>query len=226
MREGNRLVVFFVRNIFYYLARRVGQTRFRPILRKNFEDAERYRRFIQKFPARPPHQRQACILRTSNLEIQALGVGVEFVTLHVGLGTFRPVKEREILNHHMHSEHISLSAQTAKRINEPRARGGRVIAVGTTSCRTLEACAQKGLPLQPVEGYTDLFLYPGKQFLLIDGLITNFHLPESTLLMLVCAFAGVENTFAAYREAICREYRFFSFGDAMFIAGGVENPPG
>jgi S-adenosylmethionine:tRNA ribosyltransferase-isomerase len=222
--EGNRLVRFFCAENFYTTLERVGQTPLPPYITEELEDAERYQTVYSKIPGSSAAPTAGLHFTDELLlKIQALGVGVEFVTLHVGLGTFRPVKEREILNHHMHSEHISLSAQTAERINETRARGGRVIAVGTTSCRTLEACAQKGLPLQPFEGYTDLFLYPGKQFLLIDGLITNFHLPESTLLMLVCAFAGVENTFAAYREAICREYRFFSFGDAMFIADGIEN---
>ena len=149
------------------------------------------------------------------------------MTLHVGLGTFRPVKEDEITEHKMHSEHYYLPQETADLINQTKANGKRVIAVGTTSCRTLETLGTKqGLPLHEEEGYTDIFIYPDYQFKVLDGLITNFHLPESTLIMLVSAFAGYEHTMAAYDLAVREKYRFFSFGDAMLIADGVDEQKG
>lgn len=149
--------------------------------------------------------------------LQQKEVEVAYVTLHVGLGTFRPVKEENILKHKMHSEHYQLTEETAKKINECKARGGRVIAVGTTSCRTLESVAAKFGRVQADEGYTNIFLYPGCSFRVLDGLITNFHLPESTLIMLVSAFLGYEYTMAAYRTAVKERYRFYSFGDSMLI---------
>ena len=139
------------------------------------------------------------------------------MTLHVGLGTFRPVKEDEITDHKMHAEHYSLSEETAALINRTKEQGGRVISVGTTSCRTLESVAQKEGGIKASEGWTDIFIYPGYPFQVLDGLLTNFHLPESTLLMLVSALAGKEHILAAYEEAVRERYRFFSFGDAMFI---------
>ena len=145
------------------------------------------------------------------------GVEVAFVTLHVGLGTFRPVKEENITDHKMHAEHYELSAATADVINRTRESGGRVIAVGTTSCRTLESVGLTDGKIRPAEGWTDIFIYPGYSFQVLDGLLTNFHLPESTLIMLVSAFAGYENTMVAYRHAVQERYRFFSFGDAMLI---------
>jgi len=151
-------------------------------------------------------------------KIKAKGVNIATVTLHVGLGTFRPVKEDEITDHKMHSEHYYLPQRTADLINQTKQQGGRVIAVGTTSCRTLETLGtRQGLPLHEQSGYTDIFIYPGYQFKVLDGLITNFHLPESTLIMLVSAFAGYEHTMAAYELAVKENYRFFSFGDAMAI---------
>ncbi len=150
--------------------------------------------------------------------IEEKGVKIAKVTLHVGLGTFRPVKEDEITDHKMHSEHYHLPAETAALINETKANGGRVIAVGTTSCRTLETCGQlQEYPLQEADGWTQIFIYPGYKFHVLDALITNFHLPESTLIMLVSALAGYDNTMAAYKVAVDEKYRFFSFGDAMFI---------
>ena len=149
--------------------------------------------------------------------IRNKGVEVAFVTLHVGLGTFRPVKEENITDHKMHAEHYELSAATADVINRTRESGGRVIAVGTTSCRTLESVGLTDGKIRPAEGWTDIFIYPGYSFQVLDGLLTNFHLPESTLIMLVSAFAGYENTMAAYRHAVQERYRFFSFGDAMLI---------
>ena len=146
-----------------------------------------------------------------------MGVSIGFVTLHVGLGTFRPVKVDEITDHKMHAEHYELSETTAALINRTRETGGRVIAVGTTSCRTLESVGLREGRVEASEGWTDIFIYPGYSFQVIDGLITNFHLPESTLIMLVSAFAGYDHTMAAYRHAVEQRYRFFSFGDAMLL---------
>ncbi len=146
-----------------------------------------------------------------------MGVQIVYVTLHVGLGTFRPVKEENVLEHHMHSEYYQVTQEAAERINAVKAAGGRVICVGTTSCRTLESAADESGLVQPGCGDTEIFIYPGYHFKVLDGLITNFHLPESTLVMLVSALAGREQVLAAYEEAIRERYRFFSFGDAMFV---------
>ena len=150
-------------------------------------------------------------------EIQAMGVEIGYVTLHVGLGTFRPVKEEEIADHDMHSEFCTIPQETAELVNRTRANGGRVICVGTTSCRTIESWADESGQLEARSGWTNIFIYPGYRFKALDGLITNFHLPESTLIMLVSALAGRERVLAAYAEAVRERYRFFSFGDAMFI---------
>jgi S-adenosylmethionine:tRNA ribosyltransferase-isomerase len=150
-------------------------------------------------------------------DIESRGINIAYVTLHVGLGTFRPVKEERVLDHKMHSEHYEIPERTAKLIKETKANGGRVISVGTTSCRTLEAAAQKYGEIVPCEGRTEIFIYPGFEFKVLDGLITNFHLPESTLIMLVSAFLGYENTMNAYKLAVEEKYRFFSFGDCMLI---------
>ena len=150
-------------------------------------------------------------------DLRKCGIKTAFVTLHVGLGTFRPVKEDNVLNHKMHSEHYYLPKETADLINETKAAGGRVIAVGTTTCRTLESVATFYGDISEHEGYTDIFIYPSYKFKCIDGLITNFHLPESTLIMLVSAFMGYENTMNAYKVAVQEKYRFFSFGDSMCI---------
>ena len=149
--------------------------------------------------------------------MEVAGVNVEFITLHVGLGTFRPVKVENILEHHMHSEFYMIEESEAVKINKAKESGKRVISVGTTSCRTLESAATPDGRIEASSGWTDIFIYPGYSFKLIDGLITNFHLPESTLLMLVSAFAGKENIMAAYEEAVKEKYRFFSFGDAMIL---------
>ncbi len=150
-------------------------------------------------------------------EIKEKGIDIAYITLHVGLGTFRPVKEDDILNHKMHSEHYSISKETADKINRTKQNGGRVIAVGTTTCRTLESVAKFYGDISEREGYTDIFIYPGYEFKVIDSLITNFHLPESTLIMLVSAFLGYERTMNAYKVAVEEKYRFFSFGDSMLI---------
>lgn len=150
-----------------------------------------------------------------------MGVNIGYVTLHVGLGTFRPVKEEEITDHDMHSEYCVIPQETAELINRTRAAGGRVICVGTTSCRTVESWADEDGRMEAKAGWTNIFIYPGYRFKVMDALITNFHLPESTLIMLVSALAGRERVLAAYEEAVRERYRFFSFGDAMFIAGGI-----
>ena len=150
-------------------------------------------------------------------KIKEKGVNIGYVTLHVGLGTFRPVKVDEITEHKMHSEHYEIPENTAKLINDTKKQGGRVIAVGTTSCRTLESVAEKYGEIKPCHGFTDIFIYPGFKFKVLDGLVTNFHLPESTLIMLVSAFTGYENTMNAYKVAVNEKYRFFSFGDSMMI---------
>ena len=221
---GNRLVQFEHDGDFYHTLEQVGQMPLPPYITEKLEDPERYQTVYSKelgSAAAPT----AGLHFTSEMldQLREQGIRTAFVTLHVGLGTFRPVKEENIDDHKMHSEHIFLPQDTAEIINRTKQEGGRVIAVGTTSCRTLEAVGQMGLPLHAWEGYTDIFLYPGRPFHVIDGLITNFHLPESTLIMLVSAFAGREPVLAAYREAVKERYRFFSFGDAMFIADGLPS---
>lgn len=152
--------------------------------------------------------------------LEGKGIGIAYVTLHVGLGTFRPVKEENVLEHHMHTEHYEVSREAADTINRTKAQGGRIVCVGTTSCRTLESAADESGLVQPGSGDTDIFIYPGYRFRVLDALITNFHLPESTLIMLVSALAGREHVLAAYEEAVRERYRFFSFGDAMLIVDG------
>ena len=221
--DGNRVVRFECDGEFFSVLDRLGQMPLPPYITEKLEDKERYQTVYARelgSAAAPT----AGLHFTPELidELESRGVRHAFVTLHVGLGTFRPVKEDEITDHKMHSEHFELPAETAALINETKAKGGRVISVGTTSCRTLEACAglqnyDGSSPLAPCDGWTDIFIYPGYKFRVIDGLITNFHLPESTLIMLVSAFAGYEHTMAAYREAVAERYRFFSFGDAMLL---------
>lgn len=218
LEGGNRLVRFAYEGNFYETLEKIGQMPLPPYIKKRLEDGERYQTVYAR-------ERGSAAAPTAGLhftpalldEIRAMGVEIAFVTLHVGLGTFRPVKEEEITAHRMHAEHYELSAETAEVINRTRARGGRVIAVGTTSCRTLESVGLTDGLVQPAEGWTSIFIYPGYSFQVLDGLITNFHLPESTLIMLVSAFAGYENTMEAYRHAVEQKYRFFSFGDAMAI---------
>ena len=218
LEGGNRLVRFAYEGNFYETLEKIGQMPLPPYIKKRLEDGERYQTVYAR-------ERGSAAAPTAGLhftpalldEIRAMGVEIAFVTLHVGLGTFRPVKEEEITAHRMHAEHYELSVETANVINRTRARGGRVIAVGTTSCRTLESVGLTDGLMQPAEGWTSIFIYPGYTFQVLDGLITNFHLPESTLIMLVSAFAGYENTMEAYRHAVAEKYRFFSFGDAMAI---------
>lgn len=217
---GNRLVHFsYDSGSFYTNLERIGQMPLPPYITEKLDDPERYQTVYSKELGSAAAPTAGLHFTEQMLDdLRTMGIKTAFVTLHVGLGTFRPVKEDDINDHKMHSEHIFLPQQTADIINETKQNGGRVIAVGTTSCRTLEAVGQMGLPLTAYEGYTEIFLYPGKEFTVIDGLITNFHLPESTLIMLVSAFAGREHVLAAYKEAVEQKYRFFSFGDACFIA--------
>lgn len=217
---GNRLVRFsYSSGNFYSNLEQIGQMPLPPYITEKLDDPERYQTVYSKELGSAAAPTAGLHFTEQMLDdLRTMGIKTAFVTLHVGLGTFRPVKEDDISDHKMHSEHIFLPQQTADLVNETKQNGGRVIAVGTTSCRTLEAVGQMGLPLKAYEGYTEIFLYPGEKFTVIDGLITNFHLPESTLIMLVSAFAGREHVLAAYNEAVAQKYRFFSFGDACFIA--------
>ncbi|MBE6753105.1 MAG: tRNA preQ1(34) S-adenosylmethionine ribosyltransferase-isomerase QueA [Ruminococcaceae bacterium] len=217
--EGNRIVEFACEDEFFSVLDRIGQMPLPPYITEQLADRERYQTVYSRevgsaaAPTAGLHFTQELLER-----IRAKGVSIGYVTLHVGLGTFRPVKAEEITDHHMHSEHYCVPAETAELINRTRARGGRVIAVGTTSCRTLESCAAEDGSFTACDGWTDIFIYPGYKFKAIDALLTNFHLPESTLIMLVSAFAGYDNTMKTYNTAVEERYRFFSFGDAMFIS--------
>ncbi len=215
---GNRLVEFDCKENIFTVLDKIGQMPLPPYITEKLEDKERYQTVYS-------HELGSAAAPTAGLhftrelmaELEAMGVRIAKVTLHVGLGTFRPVKEENILEHKMHSEHYHLPKETADLINETKRSGGRVIAVGTTSCRTLESVATYCGEIREAEGWTNIFIYPSYQFKVLDGLITNFHLPESTLIMLVSAFAGHDNVMNAYRTAVAERYRFFSFGDAMFI---------
>ena len=215
---GNRIVKFEYEGIFLEVLERLGKMPLPPYIKEELQDSERYQTVYSKelgSAAAPT----AGLHFTKELlsEIEAMGVKICFVTLHVGLGTFRPVKAENIEEHDMHSEFCIVSEETAKTVNETKAAGGRIVAVGTTSCRTLESFTTADGILQATSGWTNIFIYPGYTFKCIDALITNFHLPESTLIMLVSALAGRENVLNAYNTAVKEKYRFFSFGDAMFI---------
>jgi len=216
---GTRTVKFSYDGIFLEVLEALGRMPLPPYIHEELHDNERYQTVYSRAvgSAAAP---TAGLHFTNELleEIKDMGVHIGFVTLHVGLGTFRPVKEDDILNHEMHSEFCIMPAETAQLINETKASGGRVISVGTTSCRTIESFANEDGTMSETSGWTDIFIYPGYRFKCVDALITNFHLPESTLVMLVSAFAGRENVLNAYQEAVKERYRFFSFGDAMFIA--------
>ena len=221
LESGNRLVRFDYEENFYSLLEQIGQMPLPHYITKELEDRERYQTVYSRELGSAAAPTAGLHFTNQLLEtLRSKGVQTAFVTLHVGLGTFRPVKAEVITQHHMHSEHYHLSQETAQRINQTKAAGHRVIGVGTTSCRTLESVAsllEPGEPLREMDGYTNIFIYPGFQFRVLDGLITNFHLPESTLIMLVSAFAGYENTMKAYAEAIEKKFRFYSFGDSMMI---------
>ena len=213
--DGNRIVKFSCEGNFYAVLDEIGQMPLPPYITEKLEDKERYQTVYSKELGSAAAPTAGLHFTKEQLEeIRSMGVDIAYVTLHVGLGTFRPVKEDDILNH---SEHYNLSEETAEKINRTKASGGRVIAVGTTSCRTLESMELENGLVKSGDGYTDIFIYPGYKFKLLDGLITNFHLPESTLIMLVSAFLGYENTMNAYKIAVEEKYRFFSFGDAMCI---------
>lgn len=219
LEDGNRIIDFSCEGNFYTILEELGKMPLPPYITAELKDQERYQTVYS-------HELGSAAAPTAGLhftkellkKIEEKGVKIGYVTLHVGLGTFRPVKAENITEHKMHSEHYHLPKETADLINETKKNGGRVIAVGTTSCRTLESVAtfNDGKTLES-DGWTSIFIYPGYKFKVLDGLITNFHLPESTLIMLVSAFAGYEHVMAAYKEAVEKRYRFFSFGDAMLI---------
>ena len=218
LEGGNRLVRFDYEGIFLEKLEQLGKMPLPPYIKAELNDPERYQTVYSRevgSAAAPT----AGLHFTKELlkQVEDMGVRLAYVTLHVGLGTFRPVKEEDILDHEMHSEYCMISAETAETINRTRAEGGRVICVGTTSCRTIESWAAEDGTLKESAGWTNIFIYPGYKFKVLDCLITNFHLPESTLIMLVSALAGREHILAAYKEAVEQKYRFFSFGDAMFI---------
>lgn len=216
--SGNRLVQFHYDGIFLEILERLGKMPLPPYIKEELSDGERYQTVYSKIvgSAAAP---TAGLHFTKELltQIEAKGVRLAYVTLHVGLGTFRPVKAEEITSHHMHAEFCMISAETAHLLNETRRNGGRIICVGTTSCRTLESLAAEDGSFTEKSAWTSIFIYPGYRFKAMDALITNFHLPESTLIMLVSAFAGYDHVMNAYREAVKERYRFFSFGDAMLI---------
>lgn len=216
--DGNRIVKFECEGNFFTALDDVGQMPLPPYITAKLEDRERYQTVYSKELGSAAAPTAGLHFTPDQLaELRERGVKTVFVTLHVGLGTFRPVKEDNVLNHKMHSEHYHLPKETADLINETKSNGGRVIAVGTTTCRTLESVASFYNEIAEHDGYTDIFIYPGYEFKCIDGLITNFHLPESTLIMLVSAFMGYDNTMNAYKKAVEERYRFFSFGDCMCI---------
>ncbi len=216
--EGNRVVKFTYNGNFYALLETIGQMPLPHYITQELQNKERYQTVYSKEIGSAAAPTAGLHFTPELLQaLQDKGVNIGFVTLHVGLGTFRPVKAEEITDHKMHSEHYELSAETAELINRTKKNGGRVFAVGTTSCRTLESVGLTDGEVNPADGWTDIFIYPGYQFQVLDGLITNFHLPESTLIMLVSAFAGYEKTMETYRYAVESQYRFFSFGDAMLI---------
>ena len=218
VEEGNRLVQFSYEGIFEEILDRLGQMPLPPYITHQLQERERYNTVyaVHEGSAAAP---TAGLHFTPELlqEIEKKGVDIARVTLHVGLGTFRPVKAEEITDHHMHSEFYQIQEEAAEKINRAKSGNGRVICVGTTSCRTVESAADENGRIQAGSGWTEIFIYPGYRFKCMDGLITNFHLPQSTLLMLVSAFAGREHVLAAYEEAVRERYRFFSFGDAMLV---------
>ena len=216
--EGNRLIRFEYEGIFEEILDQLGQMPLPPYITHQLKDKNRYQTVYAKYEGSAAAPTAGLHFTEELLQqIQEKGVKIARVTLHVGLGTFRPVKVDDVTQHHMHTEFYHVSQEAADIINETKKRGGRVICVGTTSCRTIESAADLQGVVQATEGDTDIFIYPGYQFKVLDCLITNFHLPESTLLMLVSALAGKEHIMAAYKEAVAMKYRFFSFGDAMFI---------
>lgn len=218
VEEGNRLIQFSYEGIFEEILDQLGQMPLPPYITHQLEDKNRYQTVYAKHTGSAAAPTAGLHFTPELLEqLEEKGVQIARVTLHVGLGTFRPVKVDDILEHHMHSEFFQIDEEAAEKINRTKENGGRVICVGTTSCRTIESAADENGHLSACSGWTEIFIYPGYQFKVLDCLITNFHLPESTLVMLVSALAGREHVLAAYEEAVKEKYRFFSFGDAMFI---------
>ncbi len=218
VEDGNRLIQFSYEGIFEEILDQLGQMPLPPYITHTLKDKNRYQTVYAKYDGSAAAPTAGLHFTKELLEkVKAKGIDIAEVTLHVGLGTFRPVKVENVLDHHMHSEFYMVSAEAAEKINATKDRGGRIISVGTTSTRTLESAADENGRLKECSGWTEIFIYPGYKFKLIDCLITNFHLPQSTLVMLVSALAGREHVLAAYEEAVKEKYRFFSFGDAMFI---------
>ena len=216
--DGNRVVEFRFEGIFLEVLERLGKMPLPPYIKEELQDQERYQTVYSREVGSAAAPTAGLHFTKELLEkIREKGVNEAFVTLHVGLGTFRPVKAEEVTDHHMHSELCMMTAETANMLNETKRNGGRIICVGTTSCRTLESLVNDDGTFEAKSGWTDIFIYPGYTFKAMDALVTNFHLPESTLVMLVSAFAGREHVLNAYEEAVKQRYRFFSFGDAMFI---------
>ena len=219
LEGGNRMVRFSYEGIFLEVLEHLGKMPLPPYIREELQDRERYQTVYSKVNGSAAAPTAGLHFTPELLgRIQEKGVKLGYVTLHVGLGTFRPVKEEDITDHDMHSEYCVIPQETADLINETKANGGRVICVGTTSCRTIESWAKEDGHMEASAGWTDIFIYPGYRFKVMDALVTNFHLPQSTLIMLVSALAGREHVLAAYEEAVRERYRFFSFGDAMFIS--------
>lgn len=218
IEDGNRLIKFTYQGIFEEVLEQLGEMPLPPYITHPLADKNRYQTVYAKYEGSAAAPTAGLHFTKELLqEIQERGISIASVTLHVGLGTFRPVKVEDVTQHHMHSEFYCIDEEAQEKINETRRKGGRIICVGTTSCRTLESAAKKDGSVSAGSGWTDIFIYPGYEFKAVDGLITNFHLPESTLLMLVSALAGREHILAAYEQAVKEKYRFFSFGDAMFI---------
>jgi len=218
LEDGNKVVEFHYDGIFLEILDQLGQMPLPPYIKERLSDRERYQTVYSKELGSAAAPTAGLHFTDALLDaLREKGIRTAFVTLHVGLGTFRPVKVEDVANHHMHSEYCVIPDEAAKIINETRQNGGRVVCVGTTSCRTLESFAKEDGSVEPSSGWTDIFIYPGYQFKAMDALITNFHLPESTLLMLISAFAGKETIMDAYKIAVEERYRFFSFGDAMII---------
>lgn len=216
--EGKKMVEFRYEGIFLEILEQLGKMPLPPYIKEELQDGERYQTVYSKVPGSAAAPTAGLHFTREMLEeIRAMGVNIAYVTLHVGLGTFRPVSAEEVTDHHMHSEFCMISKETADLLNETRKSGHRIICVGTTSCRTLESFARDDGTFEEKSGWTEIFIYPGYKFKAMDALVTNFHLPESTLVMLVSAFAGREHVLNAYHTAVAEKYRFFSFGDACFF---------
>ena len=218
VEEGNRLIHFEYEGIFEEILDQLGQMPLPPYITHQLQDRNRYNTVYAKHEGSAAAPTAGLHFTPELLkEVEARGIDIARVTLHVGLGTFRPVKVDDVTDHHMHSEFYQIDAEAAEKINRAKENGGRIICVGTTSCRTIESAAKEDGSLEACSGWTEIFIYPGYKFKVLDGLITNFHLPESTLIMLVSALAGRDHVLAAYEEAVKERYRFFSFGDAMIV---------